>query len=165
MRTRTILLLVLVIIILVGAIIVLAPMETKAPTTGTNTQSTTTATSPTPIPAPAATPAAASLPDVIVVNAPLPNEKIASPFTISGKARGTWFFEATAPVVLKDASGTVIGHGTLRADNWMTSDFVDFTGTLTFSAPATHTGTLILTNDNPSGDPKRQKELDIPVEF
>jgi hypothetical protein len=47
----------------------------------------------------------------------------------------------------------------------MTTDYVPFTATLTFTAPATHTGTLILTNDNPSGDPKKQKELDIPVEF
>jgi hypothetical protein len=110
--------------------------------------------------------AKAAIEDLISVSTPLPHASISSPVTISGDARGSWYFEATAPVILKDASGVVIAHGTIRAtQDWMTADFVPFTGTLTFTAPATKTGTLVLMNDNPSGDPSRQKELDIPVNF
>ena len=157
MKTRTLLILGLVVIILiVGSLIIFAPMVSKAPTAPSQTASSSTQTSAEP----------ASLPDLLTVIEPLPGEKVASPLTISGRARGTWYFEATAPVELRDASGTVIAHGTIRAQgDWMTTDFVPFTATLTFTAPVTSTGTLILKNDNPSGDPARQKELDIPVEF
>ena len=109
---------------------------------------------------------AATIADTIVVDVPLPQSKITSPLTISGKARGPWYFEASAPVVLKDSSGTVIAHGTIRAQgSWMTNEYVPFSGTLTFSAPSTPTGTLVLQNDNPSGDPKKLKTLEIPVIF
>lgn len=111
-------------------------------------------------------PGPATIADLIEVDAPLPQAAVSSPLSISGRARGSWYFEATAPVELKDSSGTVIAHGTIRAQgSWTTSDFVPFVGTLTFSSPATPTGTLVLKNDNPSGDPKKQKELDIPVVF
>lgn len=112
------------------------------------------------------TPSPATLPDVIEVASPLPGAVVVSPLVISGHARGSWFFEASAPVELKDASGVVIAHGILQATgDWMTVDFVPFTGTLTFSAPSTSTGTLVLKNDNPSGDPTKEKRLEIPVTF
>jgi len=92
---------------------------------------------------------------------------IASPLAISGKARGSFYFEATFPVKLEDAHGNVLAQGHAQAkSDWMTSDFVPFTATLTFVQPAPGTvGTLVLMNDNPSGDPANQKELDIPVVF
>ena len=40
-----------------------------------------------------------------------------------------------------------------------------FTAQLEFSAPTTATGTLILKNDNPSGDPAKDKQLTVPVKF
>ena len=151
----------LIVIIIAGLIVfTVFPGVSNAPTThGPGATGTTT-----PNPTPAASPS--SLADLIEVDQPFPNTKVASPLTITGKARGTWYFEATAPVELKDSSGTVVAHGTIRATgNWMTTDYVPFTGALTFTAPSTHTGTMVLKNDNPSGDPKKQKELDIPVEF
>ena len=95
------------------------------------------------------------------------NEGIASPWTLEGKARGTWFFEASAPYMLKDAAGKVIAQGHIEAlSDWMTTNFVPFKTTITFPAqPAASHGTLVLMNDNPSGDPAKQKELDIPVQF
>ena len=86
---------------------------------------------------------------------------------ISGNARGRWYFEASAPVELQDAQGNVIAQGHITAQgDWMTEDFVPFTATLTFTKqPAGSTGTLVLQNDNPSGDPARGFELDIPVKF
>ena len=104
--------------------------------------------------------------DMLTLDTPLPNTSITSPLTISGQARGTWFFEASAPYELRDASGKVIAQGTLRADNWMTEDFTPFTATATFpTQPAGSKGTLVLKNDNPSGDPSRDKSLQIPVVF
>ena|SRR5581483_10536417 len=105
--------------------------------------------------------------NVIEVTAPLKNATVSSPLSITGDARGAWYFEATAPVELRDAAGKVIAQGHITAQgDWMTEDFVPFTATLTFpKQPSGSTGTLVLKNDNPSGDPSRQHELDIPVKF
>ena len=109
----------------------------------------------------------AGIPDLISVSNPVKNQSVSSPLTITGSARGNWYFEAVFPITLKDATGTVIAQGQGQAQSdWTTTDFVPFTATLTFPAqPAGSTGTLVLKNDNPSGDPAKQKELDIPVKF
>ena len=122
------------------------------------------------LPAPAKAPGGAtpaSLPDLITVSAPLPNTTIASPLTISGQARGGWYFEASAPVVLKNSVGTVIAEGHVNAQgDWMTADFVPFSTTLTFPPqPAGSAGTLVLMNDNLSGLPENQNELSIAITF
>lgn len=140
---------VLIVIAAILLIVIPAPKTAVAPTDGVAT------TSP------------ASIPDLIVVTTPLPQAKVSSPLTVSGEARGNWYFEASAPYLLKDASGAVIAQGHIDAQgDWMTTNFVPFTATLTFpSQPAGSSGTLILKNDNPSGDPSKQKELDISVQF
>ena len=107
-----------------------------------------------------------SLHDTITVLEPLRHSHVLSPLVISGRARGSWFFEAVAPVTLLDAHGTILGTGTIRAlQPWTTENFISFVGTLTYRPSTTPGGTLILKNDNPSGDPGREKELDIPVVF
>ena|SRR3989344_5245497 len=111
-------------------------------------------------------PEKAEIPDLIVVDRPRIGEQISSPLTVLGEARGTWYFEASAPMYLEDAGGVQIAQGHVEAQgNWMTTDFVPFKGTLTFTAPASNTGTLVMMNDNPSGLPENQKELRIPVTF
>jgi hypothetical protein len=146
---------VLLIIIVVGTVVlVVVPAPTaNAPTTGTVNQPATTTPNP--------------LADLIVVDAPKSGAIVASPLTVTGKARGSWYFEASFPVKLKDASGTVIAERPAQAQgDWMTTDFVPFTITLTYPAQTAGSGgTLVLMNDNPSGDPDKQKELDIPVVF
>jgi hypothetical protein len=118
--------------------------------------------------APTTPAAAASLDDLIVVNSPAPNSTMSSTtVTVSGKARGSWYFEATFPIELIDANGKILAQSAGHAESdWTTTDFVPFSVTLSFPAqPAGSHGTLVLTNDNPSGDPAKQKELDIPVGF
>ena len=116
-------------------------------------------------------PTPATLDDVITVETPLPNTTVITKnpasLTVSGKARGTWFFEATAPIELTNASGRVIASGHITAQgDWMTTEYIPFSGTLSFpTQPNNSTGTLILKNDNPSDDPTTQKELHIPVTF
>lgn len=133
------------------------------------------------LPSPAAAPtdgvatstpqAPATLDDLIAVTAPLPGAAVSSPLTITGKARGSFYFEASFPVMLADWDGKIIaqGHATAQGD-WMTGEYVPFTATLTYTTPApgdpsNNRGTLILKNDNPSGDPARSKTLEVPVVF
>ncbi|MBY0472683.1 Gmad2 immunoglobulin-like domain-containing protein [Patescibacteria group bacterium] len=116
-------------------------------------------------------PTYATIDNLIAVDAPFKNATVSSPLVISGTARGTWYFEASAPIELRDANGKVIAQGHIDANppaggDWMTEEFVPFKATLTFpKQPAGSTGTLVLHNDNPSGDPERQKELVVPVKF
>src|SRR3989344_3985442 len=97
---------------------------------------------------------------------PLPNGVIHSPVSVRGEARGNWYFEASFPVRLEDANGKIIiqTHAEAKGD-WMTTNFVQFELDLSFGAPQTDTGFLVLENDNPSGLPENHKELRIPVRF
>ncbi|MCE5328738.1 Gmad2 immunoglobulin-like domain-containing protein [bacterium] len=104
--------------------------------------------------------------DQIKVTKPTPNQLIESPLTIEGEARGTWFFEATFPVKLLDTNGDVIATYFAQAQGeWMTEDFVPFKTQLIFEKPSTDTGILILEKDNPSGLPKNDARIEIPVRF
>lgn len=102
----------------------------------------------------------------IQVSSPHADAVIQSPLTVSGQARGTWYFEASFPVRLLDGNGNEIAVVPAQAQSdWMTEDFVPFLATLTFTAPATPTGTLVLEKDNPSGLPENAAEVRIPVRF
>jgi len=108
----------------------------------------------------------ASYDDLIAVDTPLPGASIVSPVTVSGRARGTWYFEASFPVKLYDGNGKLLVAVPATAEGeWMTSEYVPFSGTLTFASPTTTTGTLVFEKDNPSGLPEHARELRIPVRF
>jgi hypothetical protein len=109
---------------------------------------------------------AAAIPDLIELRTPLPGAVLQSPLTLEGRARGTWFFEASFPVYLTDADGDTIAVTPAQAEGeWMTREFVPFKATLTFTPPASSTGTLILAKDNPSGLPEHAAELRVPIRF
>ena len=100
--------------------------------------------------------------DLIQVTSPLPNATLTSPTTIEGTARGSWYFEATFPVELVAADGTVLAQAPAQAQgDWMTTDFVPFKVTLPFTA--TGPATLILKKDNPSGLPANDDSIRVPV--
>lgn len=109
--------------------------------------------------------------DLIRVTSPIPGSLIMSPVTITGEARGTWFFEASFPVYVTDWDGLIIGEGHATANGeWMTSEFVPFTAVITFDTSQirgnySNRGTLILRKDNPSGLPEHDDALEIPVLF
>jgi len=104
--------------------------------------------------------------DLIIVFSPLQNQTVTSPLTITGQARGNWYFEASFPVKLLDANNKVLVQAPAQAQGeWMTTDYVPFSVTLTFAKPTTSTGTLVLEKDNPSGLPEHANELRIPVKF
>ncbi len=102
----------------------------------------------------------------VVVNQPARGALVSSPLTVTGLARGSWFFEATFPVELRDATGKRLAQGTAATDEyWMTTGFVPFSATLTFAKPKTETGTLVLSKDNPSGEPQNDARFEVPVKF
>lgn len=105
--------------------------------------------------------------DLIRLTNPQPESVITSPLTITGEARGYWFFEASFPVTLTDWNGLIIAEGVATADgDWMTEDFVPFTATLTYTKPSFgDRGSLILQKDNPSGLPENDDALEITVWF
>jgi hypothetical protein len=149
----------LLVIIIIG-LVLLVVLPAPAANAPANSSATTT---------PVAT--QASLGDLIVVTSPLPNAIISSTtITITGKARGNWFFEASFPIeVFGDPAEGLLGNGIAQAQSdWMTTDFVPFTATVklhpTIQTPG-ETLHIILMNDNPSGDPAKQKRLDLPVQF
>lgn len=93
-------------------------------------------------------------------------QKVVSPLTVTGEARGNWYFEASFPVELLDGNGRrLIILPAQAIGEWMTTEFVPFSIILTFTKPSTATGTLILRNDNPSGLPENDRWISIPVQF
>ena len=105
--------------------------------------------------------------DLIRLETPRPNQTIKSPLIIKGQARGTWFFEASFPIVLTDWDGRIIAEGIAQAKGeWMTTEFVPFEATLTFVTDKnvySNRGSLILRKDNPSDLPEHDDALEIPV--
>jgi len=107
--------------------------------------------------------------DFIVIDTALRDTVVASPLTVTGKARGTWYFEASFPIIIVDWDGRIIGQGLGEAQSdWMTEDFVPFKATIEFTV-ATDTpyrrGGIIFKKDNPSGLPENDDALEIPVQF
>lgn len=151
----------LVIIVGVAVAIVLMPTDTNAPDTAEPTV-------PDDVQA-----AIEAKRDLIVLENPAPLAVVESPLSISGTARGTWFFEASFPIVLVDWDGRIIAqHYATAEGEWMTEDFVPFTAELTFESPYNEgdpefmrRGALILQKDNPSGLPEHDDALEIPVRF
>lgn len=104
-------------------------------------------------------------PDVILTSIKA-NDIISSPLTIEGQAKGPWFFEATFPVQLIDASGNLLAQIPLQAtEDWMTTNYVHFTGQMTFNSGINTDGKLIFHNDNPSDLPQNAKSFEVPVRF
>ncbi|MFA6383427.1 MAG: Gmad2 immunoglobulin-like domain-containing protein [Parcubacteria group bacterium] len=109
--------------------------------------------------------------DKIIISAPAKNSTIFSPIIVSGKARGTWFFEGSFPMEVYEDSGKKIGSGTAQfvsspeAPEWMTENFVNFSGTVEFSKPTTETGYILFKKDNSSDLRELDESFKLPVKF
>lgn len=102
--------------------------------------------------------------DLIRVTNPTPSSVVGKPITVMGEARGTWYFEASFPIEVRDAQGAVLATGHADAQGeWMTENFVPFTATI--EIPETYIGeaVLILMNDNPSGMPENARSVSFPI--
>lgn len=90
-----------------------------------------------------------------------------SPLKIIGRVPAGWMFESSFPIKLLDSERKIIAQGQAKevtAGSWQSGKPVDFEATLTFKG-ATGSGTLVLENDNPSGNPGTAKSFEIPVNF
>lgn len=108
--------------------------------------------------------------DDIQVTLPFPGAVTGQDFSVRGKARGYWFFEASFPVFLLDADGNQIAVGLAAPEppgtEWMTTEFVNFKADVQaggYTGPAT----LVIMRDNASGLPEHDAYLlfDITVEY
>lgn len=102
--------------------------------------------------------------DLIVVEHPVPGAVTGKRVVVNGRARGTWFFEASFPVELLDKDGRNIATGIAQAEGeWMTENFVPYRVTL--EAPSSYVGraTLVLHKDNPSGLSEHDASVSIPI--
>ncbi|MFA5652404.1 MAG: Gmad2 immunoglobulin-like domain-containing protein [Candidatus Paceibacterota bacterium] len=101
----------------------------------------------------------------IVVDNIKDNQEVSSPLKIKGRARGNWFFEASFPVELVDIDGNVLAREPAQAlSDWMTTDFVNFSVTLNYTkSTSTNHALLVLSKDNPSGNPEFDQSIFIPV--
>jgi len=115
-----------------------------------------------------ATTSASIIPDnglPIVVDNIKDGQEVGNPFVITGSARGYWFFEASFPIELVDINGNILTTAIAQADGeWMTTDFVKFSATLSYVKPtSTKQALIVLSKDNPSGDPDKDQSIFIPV--
>ncbi|MEP6260630.1 MAG: Gmad2 immunoglobulin-like domain-containing protein [Gillisia sp.] len=107
-----------------------------------------------------------NLNDLLRVENPQRGQLVTSPLKITGEARGYWFFEANATVELLDGNMNQISETyTTAMGEWMTEDWVPFSGTLAFEKPATENGFLVLHKANPSGLKEHEMSDTIQVKF
>lgn len=101
---------------------------------------------------------------VIEVSAPAAGATVGSPLVITGRARGTWFFEGSFPVKIVDKGGSLVTttHATAQGD-WMTEGWVEFTATVPFNVVTTTPAMIVLEKDNPSGLPEHDDSISFPV--
>jgi hypothetical protein len=102
--------------------------------------------------------------DLITVDLPFPGAVTGKEFSVAGKARGTWYFEATFPVQVLDKDGAILAQVPAQAQSdWMTENFVPFRADI--KIPDTYTGpaTVILKKDNPSGIPEKDASVSFPI--
>jgi len=101
----------------------------------------------------------------IQVTIPKDNQEVKSPIKISGKAKGSWFFEGSFPINLVDSNGKIIASGVATsAESWMNEDFVNFSTELSFEkSTGTKRALLVLMKDNPSDQPELDMSIFIPV--
>jgi hypothetical protein len=102
--------------------------------------------------------------DLVTVSTPQPGAVVGKSFSVKGRARGTWYFEASFPVEVLDKDGNRLVAMPAQAEgDWMTDDFVPFSAELTIPDSYVGPATVVLHKDNPSGDPSREASLSFPI--
>ncbi len=93
-----------------------------------------------------------------------PGSIITDVVTITGEIKGVYFFEGKAQGLLLDENKKVLDTFSLDAtSNWLTADAVSFKTTVDTTSALPGPGYLRFKNDNPSGDPEKDKYIDVPI--
>lgn len=99
---------------------------------------------------------------------PKPNQVISSPLKITGVVRGNGWggFEGQVGTVhVVDVNGKELAVTFLPATTEWTQLPVNFETNITFNAVSGTSGSLVFKNENPSGDPVRDKIFTLPIRF
>lgn len=104
--------------------------------------------------------------DLIQVVLPFPDAVVGKDFSVIGKARGVWFFEASFPLEVLDKDGAVLARTTAHPQggaDWMTTNFVNFK--VDIKVPQSYIGpaVLVLRKDNPSGMSENDASVSFPI--
>lgn len=98
------------------------------------------------------------------IDSPLPGATVGRSFAVTGAARGPWYFEASFPVQVRGPNDEILASTYAQAQGeWMTTEFVPFTSTVTISGSYTGPAELLLLKDNPSGLPENDDSISIPI--
>ncbi len=99
----------------------------------------------------------------IMVELPFPGAVTGKEFSVIGRARGMWFFEASFPIEVRDRNNALLAQGIATAgSDWMTEEFVPFRADLKVLESYIGPATLILKKDNPSGMPEKDASISFP---
>ncbi|MEK7562599.1 MAG: Gmad2 immunoglobulin-like domain-containing protein [Patescibacteria group bacterium] len=105
----------------------------------------------------------------LLVTSPRASEEVSSPLKITGLVNGDgWsgFEGQVGTVELRDSKDEEITKGILMATTEWTSLPTDFETTLNFDVfLGWQRATLVFRNENPSGDPERDKTFILPVQI
>ena len=94
----------------------------------------------------------ADIPPEMTAQSPAPGAEVTSPLNLTGSTPGTWYFEGSFPIELIAEDGRVLVEHYASADgNWMTEEQVAFQAQLSFEVETPTRATLILREDDPSG--------------
>lgn len=102
--------------------------------------------------------------DNITVSKPVAHEVVTHNFTVEGKARGGWYFEASFPIEVTSSDGKVLATAVGHAQGeWMTELFVPFNANIQISSTYHGPATIVLKKDNPSGISEKDGSLSFSV--
>lgn len=89
--------------------------------------------------------------DGVIIDNPAQGAEVTSPLFVSGKILGSWFFEATTTILIRDELGKELSKSYITtSDDWMTEDYVTFSGTIEFDIEDNQKATLVIEKANPS---------------
>ncbi len=105
--------------------------------------------------------------DKIVITNPVAASMVTSPVTVTGEARGWWFFEASFPITILALDGTLLAQGyATAAGEWMTEEFVPFTAEVAYVLPEEQTempARMVFYKANPSGLEENADTFEVSV--
>lgn len=111
-------------------------------------------------------PAPQGIPNLIIITTPKSGGAVTSPLTVTGQARGNWYFEASFPIKIYDANDILLETAIAQAQgDWMTTEFVPFSAKINFIKPNTEAGYIVFEKDNPSGLPEFDNQFKMPIKF
>lgn len=102
--------------------------------------------------------------ELIQIDGIAPGARLSSPFTLTGKADASWYFEGDFPVKLVDANGNTLSSTFAKRQVYdIEKGFVPFRADLLYIAAPNQPATLILSLDNPSETEGYHRSIEIPV--